>query len=120
MERNVAKELLHIETWLDRVDEIVHRGHRAYLSDDLLQEAGDSLMMKLGEAASRLSRMSLLAPRGVEWATAIANRNFLIHQYDEINREMTWLTLARDLPAWKKSLRLLFDEARAATESGAD
>ncbi len=34
---------------------------------------------------------------GVEWALAVANRNFIIHQYDEINRELTWLTLSRDL-----------------------
>jgi len=50
MELKAAKELLHIQAWLGRVDEIVRRGKGAYLSDDLLQEAGDSLMMKLGES----------------------------------------------------------------------
>lgn len=49
MELKAAKELLHIHAWLDRVDEIVRRGREVYLADDLLQEAGDSLMMKLGE-----------------------------------------------------------------------
>jgi uncharacterized protein with HEPN domain len=83
------------------VDEIARRGKAAYLADALLQEAGDSLMMKLGEAANRLSRLGVLAPDGVEWALAVANRNFIIHQYDEINRELTWLTLSRDLPAWR-------------------
>jgi len=111
MERRAAKELLHIEGWLARVDEIVDRGRSAYLKDDLLQEAGDSLMMKLGEAANRLARLGVLAPDGVEWALAVANRNFLIHQYDEINRQMTWLTLAEDLPAWKASLQPLFAAA---------
>ena len=81
MERKAAKELLHLQTWLTRVDEIVARGKEAYLADDLLQEAGDSLMMKLGEAANRLSRLGVLAPDGVEWALAVANRNFIIHQY---------------------------------------
>ena len=52
MERKAVKELLHIKAWLTRVDEIVRRGKEAYLADDLLQEAGDSLMMKLGEAAT--------------------------------------------------------------------
>lgn len=68
-------------------------------------------MMKLGEAANRLARLDVLAPVGVEWALAVANRNFLIHQYDEINRQMTWLTLAKDLPAWKASLQALFTAA---------
>ena len=48
-----------------------------------------------------------------------ANQNFLIHQYDEINRELTWLTLAKDLPAWKTSLTVLFDAAAAAIDGGA-
>jgi hypothetical protein len=68
MDRKAAKELLHIGGWLDRSAEIVERGKDAYLADDLLQEAGDSLMMKLGEAANRMSRLDVLAPDGVEWA----------------------------------------------------
>ena len=118
MEIKAAKELLHIQTWLGRVDEIVRRGKEAYVEDDLLQEAGDSLMMKLGEAANRLSRLDVLSPDGVEWALAVANRNFIIHQYDEINRELTWLTLSVDLPAWTISLRALFGEAETALDDG--
>jgi len=120
MDTRAAKELLHVEAWLERVDEIVARGRRSYLDDDLLQEAGDSLMMKLGEAAGRLSRLNVLAPDGVEWALAVANRNFIIHQYDEVNRETTWLTLSRDLPEWRTSLRPLFDQARATIHASSD
>lgn len=36
-------------------------------------------MMKVGEAANRLSRLGVLAPEGVDWALAVANRNFIIH-----------------------------------------
>lgn len=118
MDRKPAKELLHIKGWLDRVDEVVERGKDAHLVDDLLQEAGDSLMMKLGEAANRLSRLGVLAPEGVEWAIAIANRNFIIHQYDEINRDLTWLTLSVDLPAWNESLQKLFEAAAVSIEEG--
>lgn len=120
MDRTAAKELIHIQSWLERADEIVQRGERAYLSDHLLQEAGDSLMMKLGEAANRLTRLGVLAPDGVEWALAVANRNFIIHRYDEINRSQTWLTLARDLPAWRSSLTPLFGEAAKAIEEPLD
>ncbi|MEQ6901543.1 HepT-like ribonuclease domain-containing protein [Nocardioides sp. YIM 152588] len=111
MDVAAAKELYHVRAWLDRVGEIVARGRGDYLADGILQEAGDSLMMKIGEAANRLSRLGVLAPAGVEWALAVANRNFLIHQYDEINRELTWLTLSRDLPQWEASLLPLFSEA---------
>jgi len=52
MDRRAAKELIHIQTWRVRMSEIVERGQQVYLEDALLQEAGDSLMMKLGEAAN--------------------------------------------------------------------
>ncbi|GEP40355.1 hypothetical protein NPS01_40180 [Nocardioides psychrotolerans] len=116
MVRKAAKELLHIEGWLDRVDEIVERGKGAYLADALLQEAGDSLMIALGEVANRLSRLGVLAPRGVDWALSVANGNFIIHQYDEINRTLTWLTLSVDLPEWNQSLQKLFKAAAASIE----
>ena len=111
MDRRAAKELLHIRGWLERADAIASQGKAAYLADDLLQEAGDSLMMKLGEAANRLAKLGVLAPDGVDWALAIANRNFIIHQYDEIDRELTWLTLSVDLAEWRDSLLELFDQA---------
>src|SRR5699024_2960427 len=112
MDRRAAKELLHIKGWLIRAAEVVERGKASYLADQLLQEAGESLRMKLGEAASRLSRLNVLAPDGVEWALAIANRNFIIHQYDNIDREQTWLTLVADLPGWRASLEPLIAQAQ--------
>ncbi|GAA4908786.1 hypothetical protein GCM10025789_30390 [Tessaracoccus lubricantis] len=45
-------------------------------------------MMKVGEAANRLAKLEVLPPKGVRWAIAIANRDFLIHQYDDINRDI--------------------------------
>jgi hypothetical protein len=40
MSRKAAKELVHIEGWLQRVDDITQRGKTVYLADALLQEAG--------------------------------------------------------------------------------
>ncbi|HUR48711.1 MAG TPA: hypothetical protein VMY88_04140 [Acidimicrobiales bacterium] len=70
MDRKAAKELLHIQAWLERVGAIVERGKDAYLADERIQEAGDSLMMKLGEAANRLAKLGILAP-DVDWALAV-------------------------------------------------
>ena len=117
MDRRVAKEILHIRDWLARASEIVARGHDAYHNDALLQEAGDSLMMKLGEAAGRLARGDVPPPPGVAWTDAIANRNWLIHQYDEIDRALTWETLSRDLASWQAALAGSFADAEHALNS---
>jgi uncharacterized protein with HEPN domain len=46
-------------------------------------------------------------------------RNWLIHQYDQIDRNVTWATLTRDLSVWEAALRPRFSkaEARLADES---
>ena len=117
MDRKVAKDLLHVRDWLDRVHDIVSRGQDVYAEDALLQEAGDSLMMKIGEAATRLARANVEPPPGVAWSDAIANRNWLIHQYDQIDRGLTWVTLTRDLPGWRAALEALFTGAQRALAS---
>jgi uncharacterized protein with HEPN domain len=109
-----AKELVHVRAWLGRAKTIAGRGERAYPADPLLQEAGDSLMMKLGEAANRLGRAGVAAPTGAPWSLAVANRNWLIHQYDEIDRDIAWNTLKKSLPEWEAALAGLFFEAASA------
>jgi len=111
MDRKVAKEFLHLREWLEKAMELVDVGRAAYVEDGLRQEAGDSLMMKIGEAANRLSRAGVAAPEGISWADAVANRNWLIHQYDEIDRKLTWETLARDLPALREASQNAFIDA---------
>jgi hypothetical protein len=44
METRVAKELLHIQRWLEIAATIVARGKDAYDADEVSQEAGDSVM----------------------------------------------------------------------------
>jgi len=109
--RATAKEFLHLREWLARAQEIVDGGRVAYDASALLHEAGDSLMMKIGEAAKRLDRAGIKAPKGVNWSDGVSNRNWLIHQYDEIGRNITWATLTASLPAWTKALQPAFEEA---------
>lgn len=113
MDTRTAKEILHLRDWLRKAATVVEPGHDAYLAEDLRQEAGDSLMMKIGETANRLSRAGVEPPGGVRWAGAVTNRNWLIHQYDTIDRAITWATLTQDLPQWRVALDPLFRAAEA-------
>ncbi|WP_169577218.1 HepT-like ribonuclease domain-containing protein [Sporichthya polymorpha] len=106
--------------WLDRAQMIVEGGRAAYDADELRQEAGDSLMMKLGEAANRLDRANIASPEGVRWRDAVANRNWLIHQYDHIDRDITWATLETDLLAWREALASTFASADAYSAAERD
>ena len=117
MDRRTAKEYLHIRDWLSLAEQIVSRGEAAYLADPVAQEAGDSILMKLEEAAGRLARSVVAPPEGVRWADAIANRNWVIHQYDEIDRAVTWATLSQSVPIWTAALAPDFQAAEAFLSS---
>lgn len=117
MELRVAKELLHIQRWLLLAASIVDKGKSAYDEDELAQEAGDSLMIKIGESAKTLAARGVKAPVGVSWSDAAKNREKLAHHYSVVDREMTWQTLAVSLPAWQKALGPLFTDAEEAVKS---
>ena len=113
MDRRVAKELLHIQRWLIIAASIVANGEEAYARDPVAQEAGDSLMIKIGEAAKTLAARGVIAPAGVNWSDAARNREKLVHHYSITDRDVTWRTMSVSLPAWAEALEQLFVEANA-------
>jgi uncharacterized protein with HEPN domain len=117
MDLRVAKELLHIQRWLVIAASIVHRGKAAYDTDPVAQEAGDSLMMKIGEAAKHLALRDTEAPAGVKWSDAARNREKLALHYSIVDRNLTWQTLSVSLPEWEKALAPLFHTATRTLET---
>ena len=75
-DRKTARGLLHIRGRLRNVDEIRARGRDAYLDDAMLQEAGDSLTMKLSESSRFASplRMLRLGTGGRGTSAGLGNR----------------------------------------------
>lgn len=118
MEVRVAKELLHIQHWLELAAAIVGRGKDAYDADEIAQEAGDALMIKIGEAAKTLAARGLDAPTGVNWSDAAKNREKLVHHYAITDREVTWRTLSVSLASWSEALAPFFADADATLAAG--
>ena len=119
MELRIAKELLHIQRWLEVAAAIVAKGRDVYEHDLIAQEAGDSVMIKIGEAAKTLATRGLQEPVGVSWSDAARNREKLAHHYSVTDRNLTWQTLSQSLPAWKHALAPLFSEAAAVVSTRA-
>lgn len=117
IEPRVAKELLHIDRWLRLGASIVEKGRATYLADEVAQEAGDSLMIKIGEAAKTLASRGVEAPAGVSWSDAAKNREKLVHHYSVVDRAVTWQTLAVSLPQWHAALAPLIEAATAELET---
>lgn len=122
MELRVAKELLHSQRWLGVVESIVDGGKAAYDRDPVAQEAGDSLMIKIGEASKYLASRGIGAPQGVKpqgvkWSDAAKNREVLAHHYSTVDRNLTWQTLSVSLREWQRALAQLFAEAKEVIDA---
>lgn len=120
MEARVARELLHSERRLGIAASIVARGRDAHEADDVAQEAGDSLMIKIGEAAKTLAARGLEAPDGANWSDAAKNRQKLAHHYSITDRDVTWQTLSVSRLEWAVALASLFVGALATLDLGAE
>ena len=62
----------------------------------------------LGEAASRISSDVQSATPDIPWANIIGMRNRLIHAYFDINLDILWQTVTKDLPELAAKLKTVF------------
>lgn len=65
----------------------------------------------LGEAASKISEETRATHTRIPWRAIIGMRNRLIHAYFEINAEIVWQTVSREIPALRLDLRVLATNA---------
>jgi uncharacterized protein with HEPN domain len=100
---------------MDMLDAIEHieryaaRGRQAFEGDELIQIWFVHYLQIIGEAAARLGRDFHDAHPGIPWATIVAMRNILVHDYFGIDLEQVWTAVERDLPGLKVALRELLE-----------
>lgn len=61
----------------------------------------------IGEAASRVSEEARSQLPGIEWRAIIGMRNRLIHVYYDIDFDVLWNTITRDIPRLIAELEIL-------------
>ena len=60
----------------------------------------------VGEAASRISKEAQRATPEIPWVNIIGMRNRLIHAYFDINLDILWQTVSKDLSELAVTLKL--------------
>lgn len=74
------------------------RGRADLDADRMYSLAIVRLLEILGEAANRIPRESQAQYPAIPWPQIISLRNRLIHAYDQIDFDILWQILTRDLP----------------------
>ena len=58
----------------------------------------------IGEAASKVSRETRSLSSGIPWQDIAGMRNRLIHAYFDVDLDIVWSTVTKDLPVLKAEL----------------
>jgi uncharacterized protein with HEPN domain len=78
-------------------------------SDRVFELALTRLLEILGEAAGRVSITTRNKCPGIAWSSIVGLRNRLIDGYDQVDFDILWEIVSRDLPPLLVELELLFD-----------
>ena len=71
------------------------------------QDAVHRRLEIIGEAANRLDADFKSKNSHIPWSQIIGMRNLLIHGYDQINLDLVWETIIRDLPTLEDQVAIL-------------
>lgn len=90
--------------------------HEEFLDDELRQSAIMRQLEIIGEATGQLTVEFLQAHADVlPWNVMKSMRNVLIHGYDEVDIDIVWTTVTKDIPEIHAPLQDLLSEVTDAS-----
>jgi uncharacterized protein with HEPN domain len=82
-------------------------GQLQFLDDEKTQSAVIHQLLVMGEAVKRLSPEFRSAHPELPWRMMAGMRDKLVHEYDDVDLDEVWETLARDVPPVIAALKAL-------------
>lgn len=90
-----------------------HKSRADYDRDEVLRLALAHLVQVIGEAARHLSPEFREAHPGVPWASVIGMRNKVVHDYMNLDDDILWETVTRELESLVRQLQEIGDSTSA-------
>jgi uncharacterized protein with HEPN domain len=88
---------------------IAARGRQVFDDDPVVRLAAEAAVTRIGEAASRLPDEITALATDVPWAQIRGMRNVMTHAYFDIETDVLWTTIARDIPALVAQVTVLIE-----------
>lgn len=95
---------------IDQIERYAVRGPGALAAEELVRVWVVHHLQVLCEAATALGREFHSQHPDIPWASMVAMRNVLVHDYGGVDVNEVWRTVERDLPPLKRQLVKLADE----------
>ena len=78
-----------------------------FISNVLLQDAVIRRLLIIAEAARRVSENTKQNLINISWREINGMRNRLVHEYDDVNPNIVWDVIQKEIPALIKELKLI-------------
>lgn len=96
--RNESVYLADILDAIDRIRDYTSAGREAFEASRLIQDAVIRNLEIIGEAARKVSEAMRQSHPEIPWTEIAGTRNRVIHGYFEVNLDIVWLIVEKDLP----------------------
>ena len=102
--RRDVDRVQHILDAAAKPAEIVAEGKEVFDTSWRQRLLAERLLIILGEAGRSLSKESVAAHPALEVVGARGMRNFLVHEYDDVDPELVWQAITTSVPGFVEAL----------------
>ena len=105
--RDDREKLRDILEAIQRIDRYAVQGRQNFEENELIQTWFIQHLQIIGEASRALSQDIREQHPNVPWSPIIGMRNILTHNYFEIDLEIVWSAVERELPELKPKIEAI-------------
>jgi uncharacterized protein with HEPN domain len=105
--RDNREKLYDILEAIERIEKYAVQGREAFEENELIQTWFVQHLQIIGEASRVLSADIRDENPAVAWSQMIGMRNILTHNYFEIDLDIVWLVVERELPKLKPQIEAI-------------
>jgi uncharacterized protein with HEPN domain len=108
--RDSRERLLDILEAIGHIERYAARGRQAFEQDELIQSWFVRHLQNIGEAARALPPDVLAKAPDIPWSKIMGMRHILVHDYFNIDKDLVWDVVERDLPDLKRKVEAILRE----------
>lgn len=105
--RDNKERILDMLEAIERVERYAQQGEAAFRSDELIQVYILHYLQVLGEAAFKLGQEYRNAHPQIPWQSIIGMRYVLVHDYFDVDLDLVWAVVEKELQPLKAKLQQL-------------
>ena len=109
--RNERERLLDIQEAIIRIEKYSASGRHRFEHDELIQSWIVRHLQIIGEAVRSLPSPFRDQHSKIPWSNIIGMRNALVHEYFDIDTDIVWTVIERELPILKQEIEKIIGES---------